>query len=417
MIHLCLFYLLLLPQLPLIRSTTWSTLPLSPRLPLELPPLYAPSELVVHVDFPPPNAIIRGTVLYVTWGLDVYNHTFLAGQHDRVGCMLVRDRNNAVVSYNDCQKDDTPKLMNLPPGKNMTLEVWTVDQTTSRVLSTTAIVPLTIVARDDDTLADNNTPAVDIQNQQISETTTAPRSWRDAAWTISFHRIVIQYLQQLHRTDQLFLAAMERDMGGNASRLQRLLFEPDLANQWENIIRAGMLGRSLPILALLPVKNVVWWRVGVGGQEEESIKNVTVLGNVRTLNEESWMQVAEGREQQENSGCGTLLNARSFPSMEAEEETVVLLLFGRSWSDLILLSKPKLAYNVVKRSQRGLLPVSVEIFVGISPEFDEASMKNLCQISGMPELQRMTTIDAGPLFADIHKANVIRETKLWLDVQ
>ena len=279
-----LLLLLLLPQLPRIRSTTWSTLPLSPRLPLSdlvtihhlVEPLYAPSDLVVHVFFPPPNAKIRGTVLYVTWGLDVYNHTFLAGQHDRVGCMLVRDRNNVVVSYNDCQKDDTPKLMNLPPGKNMTLEVWTVDRTTSRVLSATAIVPLTIVARDDDTLTDNNTPAVDIQNQQISETTTA--SWRDAAWTVSFHRIIIQYLQQLHRTDQLFLAAMERDMGGNASRLQRLLFEPDLANQWENIIRAGMLGRSLPILALLPVKNVVWWRVGVGGQEEESIKNVTVLG-------------------------------------------------------------------------------------------------------------------------------------------
>jgi hypothetical protein len=65
---------------------------------------------------------------------------------------------------------------------------------------------------------------------------------------------------------------------------------------------------------------------------------------------------------------------------------------------LILLSNPKLAYNVVKRSQRGLLPVSVEIFVGISPEFDEASMKNLCQISGMPELQRMTTIDAKNYF-------------------
>ena len=83
---------------------------------------------------------------------------------------------------------------------------------------------------------------------------------------------------------------------------------------------------------------------------------------------------------------------------------------------MILLSKPKLAYDVVKRSQRDL-PINVEVFVGISPEFDEASMKNLCQISGMPELQRMTTIDAGPLFADIHKANVIRETKLWLDVQ
>ena len=352
-----LLLLLLLPQLPRIRSTTWSTLPLSPRLPLSdlvtihhlVEPLYAPSDLVVHVFFPPTNAKIRGTVLYVTWGLDVYNHTFLAGQHDRVGCMLVRDRNNVVVSYNDCQKDDTPKLMNLPPGKNMTLEVWTVDRTTSRVLSATAIVPLTIVARDDDTLTDNNTPAVDIQNQQISETTTA--SWSDAAWTVSFHRIIIQYLQQLHRTDQLFLAAMERDMGGNVSRLQRLLFEPDLANQWENIIRAGMLGRSLPILALL-----------------ESIKNVTVLGNVRTLNEESWMQVAEGREQLENSGCRTLLNARLFPSMGAEESSYhgdadVLLLFGRSWSDLILLSKPKLAYNVVKRSQRGLLPVSVEIFV------------------------------------------------------
>ena len=115
------------------------------------------------------------------------------------------------------------------------------------------------------------------------------------------------------------------------------------------------------------------------------------------------MQVAEGREQLENSGCRTLLNARLFPSMGAEESSYhgdadVLLLFGRSWSDLILLSKPKLAYNVVKRSQRGLLPVSVEIFVGISPEFDEASMKNLCQISGMPELQRMTTIDAKNYF-------------------
>ena len=412
--------LFLLLQLPLIRSITLS----------QLPPLYAPSDVVIRVDFPQPHAKIRGTVLYVTWGLDIFNNAFIAGQRDRVGCMLVRDRNNVVVSYNDCQKDDTPKLMNLPPGNNMTLEVWTSDRTTSRVLSTTAVVPLTIIARDDDDDDDDDdTPAtaaaVDhLATDLLLKTTT--ESLRDAAWTISFHRVVIRYLQQAHRSDQLFRAAMERAMGGNAARLQRLLFEPDLANQWENIIRAGMLGRSLPILALLPVKNVVWWRVGVGGQEEESIKNVTVLGNVRTLNEESWMQVAEGREQQENSGCGTLLNARSFPSMEAAEETssyhgdadaVVLLLFGRNWSDLILLSKPKLAYNVVKRSQRGLLPVSVEIFVGISPEFDEASMKNLCQISGMPELQRMTTIDAGPLFADIHKANVIRETKLWLDVQ
>ena len=66
----------------------------------------------------------------------------------------------------------------------------------------------------------------------------------------------------------------------------------------------------------------------------------------------------------------------------------------------------------MKQSQRDL-PINVEVFVGISPEFDEASMKNLCQTSGMPELQRMTTIDAGPLFAEIHKASVIHKTKLW----
>jgi hypothetical protein len=349
--------------------------------------------------------------------------------------MLVRQHDgttNTVVAYNGCQKDDTPKLMNLPPG-TMTLEIWTSDQSFSppRVLSAATIVPFTVVPRGSyQDSYQSKTTTKRHKSHLTPETTTV--SWCDAAWTISFHRVTVRYLQQLHRDDEMFRSAMERDVGGNGPRLQRLLFQPDLENQWENVVRASMHGRSLPILALLPVRNVVWWRVGGAPSSDESVANaqtsrmlrlLLLLKHVRTLDEERWMHVAEGRELG-SSGC-VPLSARSFPERDGvvdsrdesdpedkPQKKNVFLLFGRSWSDLILLREPERAHDVVNRVQRGL-PVSVELFVGISPEFDDSSMENVCQTSGMPDLQRMTTIDAGPLWSETFRESVIRKVKLW----
>lgn len=58
------------------------------------------------------------------------------------------------------------------------------------------------------------------------------------------------------------------------------------------IIRSGMFGRMQPLLAYLPVKNVVWYRV------ELDTKNTLIqtLGDLKSLNENSWEQQAEGRD-------------------------------------------------------------------------------------------------------------------------
>jgi hypothetical protein len=363
-------------------------------------PLYPRHYVSLLVEFPRPSEVIHGTVLYVQWSFSLFGekaaNEFNENNHDRSSCMRVREYPSGVtVADNHCRHETIPKLLNIPSG-NMVLEIYAIDRNIppakrGHVLTVLVQVPFTAIHR-------NNVSGISLLSQHSPAKIPqhAHKLLRSSAWPISYHRIISSQLKQWYRDDAGFRNAMIADTK-DPQKLHRLLFQPKLKNDWENIVRASMHGRMLPILAHLPLRNVVWWKVNLG---EEMLP---ILGNIRTLNEDAWKHEAEGRAP-ENPGCNTL-QERKFHDPPAHDtidtsQHHVLMAFAKSWNNLenlILMADAQRAKVLWEQNAS-----KVVLFVGTSPDFDMKTVSSLCAISEMPEQQRLTLLDGGPLYSEIH---------------
>ena len=155
-----------------------------------------------------------------------------------------------------------------------------------------------------------------------------------------------------------------------------------------------------PLLAYLPVKNVVWYRV-----ELDTKSNlIQTLGDLKSLNENSWEYQNEGRDV-ENENCETRLKHRSFYDTSYDLHSLhhQLITFGQNFEDLTLLDdarKAKMLWNKFKNGSKW----KIELYIGLSPHFDRNHLKTLCAVSEIPsELQRQSKLDGGPLFSETHR--------------
>ena len=369
-------------------------------------PQYLPTEVNVVVTFPLPNQTLYGTVVYVEYGTDVYSHT-LTLVDTRVACIQLRSYpSGEAVATNKCRPDRNPKLLNVPPGRHV-VELWLIDASNGALLTEKVQVPIVVQRRSFPTTQ----PPAEAAHPSSSNLNLyrSHQLLRAQASTVSFHRVIAAQLRQEIQSNSDYQAAVALDFGSARQPAKELLEQPTFENQWENIVRAGMFGRLVPLFAYLPVQQVVWWEIAVrpdtatnGATASSSLLN-DVLGTVKTMHHSAeWP----------NDNCHRTVAEMVADTGEGGSRVddggqYVLMVFGQSWNDLLLLHDTQLALDIFIETN---VTLEVTVYVGISPNFNAARLKRLCMTSMFVPLQQLTLLDGGPLRSEVHRI----ETPPWI---
>ena len=255
-------FLSLSPSLPL--QSTPGTTPLPP-------PTYAAEQAVVLIEAPASNDIIRSDQLVIHWNLALASvdvkREWEEHQHGRSACIQIQSNQMhppRIVRQNNCVYDPHPIVHNLAPG-NYTLTMWLVklDGKEKGGVPGSTMLLLT-------TPTSVNFQVASFLLQETAVLTTANEvigAALQAEWPVD-----VQLRRELTGT-------------GYGSTLGKVINDPDYKSEWENVLRAAMHGRHLPLVAQVPFD--IQWHV---------VKNASIhhVGELRTLNERTWNHDYDG---------------------------------------------------------------------------------------------------------------------------
>ena len=373
--------------------------------------LYTNKQVDINVQFPQSNENIFGTVLYIQYTIDVYGKEIsehFQRHKNRTACIRLKEYPSGnIVAANRCQKNEYPKLLNVTPGQRV-LELWLVDKNDGSILTEVKQVPINIYHRDSKFSLSQNIITTKKQSEVFNQHF---QNLRNRSSTASYHEVIFNHVRQQVLSNEDVLNKVVLDVSGDAQIVNKLFHQPNLNNKWENIARAGMHGHMVPILAYLPVKNVVWWQILMNHTSDQDLLT-NVLKSLKSVNSNGISNV----------GCTSNLNQLlvNLDNVEKKEDGLLkqkeyqhhtLLIFGRNWNELVLLHNVKRAIYLLKDlvNSKNVKQWNVTLYVGISPEFQEQHFNKLCTISSQYESQQLTLLNGGPLAGEIH-----RDPKPWM---
>jgi hypothetical protein len=466
----------------------------------------------VQISYPEPHDVVFGRVLYPLWSLDVFGEAYArvwkAHDRDYGACIRVvvakadKGVKTDIVSSNygaqlsveqdelgprlyECDLDPFPVLFGIPPGV-YSLEIWLVDTSIpshghpGRLLTQTASVPFEMRSMDDKALElapEKNLSAAAVVDERgrIEPPTDAERSTRIAGvlnsppllsptWprmaslksrskSVTAHEVIAAALKAEWSHNKDLREQGLKDTYGR--QLSRVVEEPDCTNDWENVLRAAMHGRHLPILAALPT-DTEWFKIEGGISTAE-------LGSLKTLREDSWGRSADGAtntcatvrenfigiwtthcrgKHADSAATPRLVRADGNPTHSnqvlsmmstAQNMSRILVAFGASWNESLTLwdgnhraicffaeaATRRLHENGLKWREdrsghegcyaidhsgddlRKLEPFT--LFVGLSKA---VNTKFMCHFSSLHEKQQLALIDGGPLVSEAHRVEM-----------
>jgi hypothetical protein len=280
------------------------------------------------------------------------------------------------------------------------------------------------------------------------------RSLQSRSKSVTAHEVIAAALKAEWLGDKSMRERGMEDAYGQ--ELSRVVEDPDLTNDWENVLRAAMHGRHLPILAALPT-DMAWFKIEGGVTTAE-------LGSLKTLSEDSWSRATDGatrmcasvrenyisiwrahcHDKHADSKTTTprLVQADGNPTHSnqvlsmmpaAENLSRILVAFGTSWREPLTLwdgnhraicfyaadaahslRQKGLKWRASHAEHDGCDVISrrdddrntskpLTLYVGLSKT---ANIKFMCHMSSLHEKQRLTLIDGGPLVSESHRVGM-----------
>jgi hypothetical protein len=306
-------------------------------------PLYMSWQVNVRIDSPKSGQVFQGgdATIRVEWSLEMFDESMAQlwekREHGRKACITItKVRNDSQKQVqndqehfqmkNDCVFDPHPTFRNLPPG-SFVIAVWLVAEGRS-----STIEYLTV-------------------NTTVRFEVSPLWSLKEVALETSANVVIGAALEAEWPSDHNERKRLTEITYG--AQLSKVVIDPDYRNEWENVLRASMHGRHLPILASLPF-DILWYKTNA---------SVHHIGNLRTLNERSWSTDSDGATRRcarvrdnyfsiAQAHCGVrdstspkLLQSSGQPTHSAHVLSMmsqvsslskILVAVGENWNDLTL---------------------------------------------------------------------------------